>query len=210
MQVVSLETDIETRPYFPNPSLVDPFEREANGQRGPARGAWSDLVASNQAGTRFGSVYGGDPAAPWGSPNRYQYTGWLEQAWLQGWLADRGRARYVLEGGCVMEYTQLERPNVGRTFEGMERVTNPNAWREVLSIHSSDDPGDNTAGGGGESCIVPTGSEAKSDRTAKGSEAIKSWFHMDEKGRCRDRIERGNVAPATGTQPMRNIILGNS
>jgi len=109
-----------------------------------------------------------------------------------------------------MEYTQLERPNVGRTFEGMERVTNPNAWREVLSVNSSDDAGDNTAGGGGESCILPTGSEAKSDRTAKALEAIKSWFHVDGRGRCRDCIVRGNVAPATGTRPMRNIVLGSS
>ena len=46
-------------------------------------------------------------------------------------------------------YTQLERPSVGRTFEGMGRVTKPNAVREVLLVNSSDDAGDNTAGGGG-------------------------------------------------------------
>jgi hypothetical protein len=91
-----------------------------------------------------------------------------------GWLADRGRSRIVLEGGCVMEYTQLERPKAGRTFQGMARATNPNAVREVLSVHSSDDAGDNTSGGGGKSCISPTGSEAKSNRTVKGPEANKS------------------------------------
>ena len=100
MQMVSLVTDIETLTYFLSPSLVDPFEREAKGQRGPARGAWSVQVAGNQAGTRFGSVYGDDPAEPWGSPNGYWYTGWLELAWLHGWLSDRGRSRYVLEGVC--------------------------------------------------------------------------------------------------------------
>ena len=48
-----------------------------------------------------------------------------------------------------MEYTQLERPKADRTFQGMARVTNPDALREVLSVHSSDDAGDNTASGGG-------------------------------------------------------------
>ena len=109
-----------------------------------------------------------------------------------------------------MENTQLERPKTGRTFQGMARVTNPNALREVLSVHSSDDAGDNTTGGGGSSCISLTGSEAKSNRTVKGPEAIKSWFPMEEKERCRDCIVRGNVAQATDTRPMQNIILGSS
>jgi hypothetical protein len=126
MQVVSLEGDIETLLYVLSPSLVDPFEREANGQRGPARGAWSVLVASNQAGTRFGSAYGDDPAASWGSPNGYLVY-WVIGASMDanGWRADRGRSRSVLEGGCVRENTQLERPSVGRALQGMARVTNP-------------------------------------------------------------------------------------
>jgi hypothetical protein len=113
-----------------------------------------------------------------------------------------------------MEYSQLERPSVGRTFEGMERATNPNAWREVLSIHSSDDVGSNRPKGGGKNtmmvierpnvdpllfCIYPTGSEAKSDRTAKGSEAIKSLIQTDEREQYGDGIVRGNVALATDT-----------
>jgi hypothetical protein len=102
MQVVLLETDIETLTYFLSPSLVDPFEREANGQRGPVRGAWSDLIASNQAGTRFGSVYGDDLATAWGSPNGYLVY-WVVGASMDanGWLSDRGRFRSVLERGCV-------------------------------------------------------------------------------------------------------------
>ena len=102
MQMVSLETDTETLTYFLSPSLVDPFEREANGQRGPARGAWSVPIASNQAGTRFGSVYGDDPAMPWGSPNGYMVY-WVVGASMDanGWLSDRGRFRSVLERGCV-------------------------------------------------------------------------------------------------------------
>jgi hypothetical protein len=51
-------------------------------------------------------------------------------------------------------------------------------------------------------CIYPTGSEAKSDRTAKGSEAIKSLFQTDGKDQCADGIVRGNVASATETRPM--------
>jgi len=102
MQVVSLETDIKTLTYFLSPSLVDPFEREANGQCGPVRGARRDLVASNQAGTRFGSVYGDDPAPTWGSPNGYLVY-WVVGASMDanGWLSDRGRSRSVLERGCV-------------------------------------------------------------------------------------------------------------
>ena len=98
MQEVSLETDIEILKYFLSPSLVDPFEREANGQRGPVRGAWSVPVASSQAGTRFGSVYGDDPAATWGSPNGYLVY-WVVGASMDaiGWLTDRGRSRSVLE-----------------------------------------------------------------------------------------------------------------
>jgi hypothetical protein len=98
MQVVSLETDIEIPIYFLSPSLVDPFEREANGQRGPVRGAWSVPVASSQAGTRFGSVYGGDPATAWGSPNGYLVY-WVVGASMDvnGWLTDRGRSRSVLD-----------------------------------------------------------------------------------------------------------------
>ena len=98
MQVVSLKADIETLTYFLSPSLVDPFEREANGQRGPVRGAWSVPVVSNQAGTRFGSVYGDDPAAAWGSPNGYLVY-WVVGASMEanGWLADRGRSRSVLD-----------------------------------------------------------------------------------------------------------------
>ena len=98
IQLVSLETDIETLTYFLSPPLVDPFEREANGQRGPVRGAWSVPVASNQAGTRFGSVYGDDPAAAWGSPNGYLVY-WVVGASMDanGWLTDRGRSRSVLD-----------------------------------------------------------------------------------------------------------------
>ena len=101
-----------------------------------------------------------------------------------------------------MEYTQLERPKAGRTFQGMARVTNPDALREVLSVHSSDDAGNKTSGGGGRSCISTTGSEAKSNRTVKGPEAIKSLFQVDEKDQYGDGIVRGNVASATVARPM--------
>lgn len=107
-----------------------------------------------------------------------------------------------------MENTQLKRPSVDRTFEGMERATNPNAWREVLSIHSSDDGGHNKPSGGGRGCIFPTGSEAKSDRTVKGSEAIKSMIHVVEKDQCEDVTVRGNVAPATDTRRVTNVDRG--
>jgi len=112
---------------------------------------------------------------------------------------------------CVLKYTQLERPSVGRTFQGMGRVTNSNTLREVVSVHSSDGVGSNRPGGGGRfstigpslvlllSCISPTGSEAKSNRTAKGSEAIKSVFRMNGEDQCVEGIERGNVASVTET-----------
>ena len=189
MQVVSLETDIEIRFYLLSPFLVGPFEREVNGQRGPARGAWSVPVASDQAGTRFGSIHDGDPTLSWGSPSGQWCIGWLELAWLQmdGWLTG-GDLVVSLKGGCVIKSTQLERPNVGRPLRGMGRATNSNTLREVLSIHSSDDTGDNTTGGGGSqmtvikrpnvdpslTCETPTGSGVKSDRTAKGAKANKS------------------------------------
>ena len=204
MQMVSLGTDIKTRLYLLSPSLVGPFEREANEQRGPARGAWSDLVASSQSGTRFGSVYGDDPALSWGSPNGQWYTGWLEPEWMQ--MDDR------LTGGELV--VSLER----ETSQGMGRVTNSKVLREVLSIHSSNDAGDNTPGGGGRhptmvikrpsadpslTCISPTGSEAKSDRTVKGSEAIKSLYQVNRQVQCVNRVGRGNVAPATDSRPIR-------
>jgi hypothetical protein len=119
MQVVTLETDIDIPLDPPSPSLVDPFERGTNGQRGPARGAWSVQVVSNQAGTRFGGVYGGDPPSVWGSPNGYWYTSWLELAWLKmDNCLTGGDLVSSLKGGAVgRESAQLERPSVGRTFE---------------------------------------------------------------------------------------------
>ena len=103
---------------------------------------------------------------------------------------------------------------MGRTFQGMGRVTNSNTLREVVSVHSSDGVGSNRPGGGGRfstigpslvlllSCISPTGSEAKSNRTVKGPEAIKSLFQMNTRDQCGDSIVRGNVAVATETRSM--------
>ena len=51
-------------------------------------------------------------------------------------------------------------------------------------------------------CITPTGSEAKSNRTVKGSEAIKSLVQMNEREQGVDGITRGNVAGATETRLM--------
>ncbi len=174
---------------------------------------------SNQARTRHGGVYSGDLSTTWGSPNGYWYTTWLELAWLQmDNCLTGGDLVSSLKGGAVgRDSAQLERISVGRTFGGMGRVANPNAVREVLLGHSSDDAGDNITGGGGMNtmmvierpnadpslfCIYPTGSEAKSDRTVKEPEVNKSLNHKDQRGQGDDGFERGNVAPATDSHSI--------
>ena len=52
------------------------------------------------------------------------------------------------------------------------------------------------------SCIFPTGSEAKSNRTVKAPEVDKSLNHKNQRIQCDDGLERGNVAPATDSRSI--------